>query len=718
MNKLALWIVALVCFLQLSFYPNPLISGENKARGISNLYASYYDLADLVWGSFVITKPYTEPIDFEFTDWGGTSPFEPLKLTEELEDGSDYSVRWRGKLIVPDNGRYTFILDNVDDGARIYIDNNPITDQGWYWPDPELRPSPRDVFLTKGQHNIRIDYEQRVYYRAALRVKWSGPNFSEEVIPVTSLDFYVSEIKPIQVINECDINNDNRIDLVSGKKTVTIVSLEMENTGTLGEDHVVEVQLKCGSFDNTISKTIAQLKQDNHLEFYFTPSDIGDKDIMVRVDQDNKILEFNENNNQTDKEITIKDTNDLYLVYFPVDRTIFNSGYGPIDLTQYSETASKSGVFIKATYPVAQNEFTNQRRNEKYYGDPIPLLGMFDDALSLWLWGKLLTGGSADRAIGIVPDDYFPYHGYGGVAGMFMGFSGVLVKVDYWTAAAHEIAHSYHLRLGPPLGPGEEYDTDPPGIEANGFWVEEKKEISNGLCFMGFAGPRRSFDYEPGRPYWVGDDDYVDLFKKFRVNKVDPDIVLFNGLLHKDKTVELGKLYFIKQGEVDDVLEGDYSVEILDFYGQTLEDIPFHAFFEIYIDPLGIQETDIAAFAFAIPYPENASKILINYKGKTLTEINPNTKLLHDAVDSIPDHGFVGQPWQRKKALHNKINALEKMLEKNNIKGARQKLEKDIKDKFEKWLLDNYQKENPAQLSKIEVIDLVNEIIQRLKLML
>jgi len=264
MNKRALWIVALVSFLQFSFYPNPLISGENKARGISNLYASYYDLADLVWGSFVITKPYTEPIDFDLVDWGGTWPFAPLKLTEELEDGSDYSVRWEGKLIVPDNGRYTFILDNVDDGARIYIDNNPITDQGWYYPDPDVEPSPRDVFLTKGQHNIRIDYEQRVFYRAALRVKWSGPKFSEEVIPVTNLDFYISEIKPIQVIHECDIDNDNRIDLVSGKKTVTIVSLEMENVETLSEDDVVDIQVKCGSFDDTITKTIAQLKHKGY----------------------------------------------------------------------------------------------------------------------------------------------------------------------------------------------------------------------------------------------------------------------------------------------------------------------------------------------------------------------------------------------------------------------------------------------------------------------
>ena len=710
--------MALICFLHFSFYPIPLISGENKARGISNLYASYYDLADLIESSFVITKPYTEPINFDLTQWGGDWPWEELKLTEELADGSDYSVRWEGNLIVPKYGKYTFILDNVDDGARIYVDNVWITDVGWLWPDSDFKPSPRDIFLSKGQHEIRIDYEQRVYARASLRVKWSGPGFSEEVIPVTNLDFYISEIKPIQVINECDLNNDNRIDLISGKKTVTIVSLEMENVETLSEDDVLEVQLKCGSFDNTITKTIAQLKQDNHLEFYFTTSGTGDQDITVMVDPDNKILEFDEENNQKDKEVTIKDTHELYLVYLPVDRTIFNSGYGPIDLTQYSETASKNGVFIKATYPVAQNEFTNQKRNEKYYGNPISGAGMFDDALSLWLWSKLLTGGSADRAIGIVPEDYFPYHGKGGISGIFMGVSGVLVKLDRWTTAAHEIAHSYHLRLGPPFGPGEEYDTDPPGIEANGFWVEEKKEISNGLCFMGFGGPKRSYYYNDGRPIWVCDEDFIDLFKKFRVNKTDPDILLLNGLIDKDKTVELGKLYFIKQGKVDDVFEGDYSVKILGVYGQILEEIPFHASFQIHIDPLGIEETDTALFAFAIPYPDDASTILINYKEETLVEFIPNTRLLHDAVDSIPDHGFVVQPWQRRKALHNKINALEKMLEKNNIKGAINKLEKDIKDKLEKWLLDNYEKENPAQHSKIEVIDLVDEIIRRLKLML
>lgn len=66
-----------------------------------------------------------------------------------------------------------------------------------------------------------------------------------------------------------------------------------------------------------------------------------------------------------------------------------------------------------------------------------------------------------------------------------------------------------------------------------------------------------------------------------------------------------------------------------------------------------------------------------------MKELNPNTKLLHDAVDSIPEYGFKNNPEQRKKVLHNKIKAVEKMLEVNNTKGAVKKLEKDIRGKFE-----------------------------------
>ena len=54
------------------------------------------------------------------------------------------------------------------------------------------------------------------------------------------------------------------------------------------------------------------------------------------------------------------------------------------------------------------------------------------------------------------------------------------------------------------------------------------------------------------------------------------------------------------------------------------------------------------------------------------------------------------------------------MIEQDELRGAVNKLKFDIKDKFEKWLVDDYQKENPEQLSKVEVIGLIQAIIDRL----
>lgn len=191
-----------------------------------------------------------------------------------------------------------------------------------------------------------------------------------------------------------------------------------------------------------------------------------------------------------------------------------------------------------------------------------------------------------------------------------------------------------------------------------------------------------------------------------------------SGIISKDGTIQLGKSYLAENGTIDYIIPGDYSIQILDVEGQILINVPFSAPFEIYIDPITSVETGVTGFAFTIPYPEEAFKIKIQYKDEVLTEFNPSTKLLYDAVDLIPNYGFVNNPEQRGKTLHHKIDAVEKIIEENNIKGAIQKLEHDIKDKIKKWLVDDYQKENPEQLSKVEIIELIDEIIYRLSLMI
>lgn len=528
-------------------------------------------------------------------------------------------------------------------------------------------------------------------------------------------DLSLAEINPTQVVEGPDVNNDEKTDLVLDKPTVVRVTVGIENAELLDPNQQVQVRLEFEEVAQQVeTRTVNQLIS-GPMDFFLTPNVLGDRSIRVTIDSSGLILESNETNNAGSTTVTIKDTNGLYLAYFPVDRPITYFGYGPIDLAEYSETVNQSGKFIGAIYPVADGEFTNERRDEKYYGDPIPRLGMLDDAISLWLWGKLLTRTAADRAIGIVPDDYFSYHLFEDVRGVsFPGVHGVLVKEGDWVTAAHEIGHTYGLRLRWPFGPEEEYVTNPPGNPASGFWVNEQIKISNGICFMGEAGPERSFSYWDDRPFWVDKEDYTDLFKKFRTNKTDPDVLLISGHVSKDGTIQLGKLYLIEQGTGGYIIPGDYSIQIVDTDGQILTDIPFYTSFNMYVDPVGIVETDTAGFAFAIPYPENTAAIRIQYNGETLLETNPNSKLLHNAADSIPDYGFINNAEQRRSALHNKIRATEKMIEKNNFKGAINKLKLDIKDKFNKWLITDYQKENPEQLSKDEIIELVDEIIERL----
>jgi PKD repeat protein len=520
-------------------------------------------------------------------------------------------------------------------------------------------------------------------------------------------DFWIDKIKPVQVVWDSDINSDGRIDLVAEKSTMVRVEVGMKNYER-DKQQIVKVLLNFDSTSYTESRTIEELEENKRVEFYVaSPSTVGDQAITAKVDPENEIEESDETNNEKSIEITVKDTNSLYLAYLPVDRPVTYFGYGPIDMAEYSTTVAQSGKFIKATYPIAESEFTNEGKDNKYYGSPVPILGMLSDTISIWLWGELLTGTKANRVVGTVPDDYFGYHQSELAIGItFPGMHAGLVENGYWTVATHEIGHTYGLQ--------DEYNINPPGNTANGFWVSERREISGGICFMGYAPSKNSFNYD-SRPVWIDNEDYASLFRQFRVRSSDPAVLLINGIIFKNGTVQLGKLYMVENGAVGYITPGNYSIQILDFNAQVLVNIPFYTAFEMYIDPIGVVETDFAGFAFTIPYPKNASKVLLQYSNTTLAEFNPNIKLLHDAIDSIPDYGFTRNPEQRRKALHNKISEVEIKIEEGKIKDAKNKLEHDIKDKLEKWLVDDYLKENPEQLSKDEVIGLVQAIIDRLR---
>ena len=91
----------------------------------------------------------------------------------------------------------------------------------------------------------------------------------------------------------------------------------------------------------------------------------------------------------------------------------------------------------------------------------------------------------------------------------------------------------------------------------------------------------------------------------------------------------------------------------------------------------------------------------------------------HTITGSGTGYGiFIRNSGQRRNALHHKIDAIEKMIDEDNINGAIHKLEYDVKNKIERWLVNDYEVENPLELSKNEVTELVDEILERFNFML
>ena len=539
-------------------------------------------------------------------------------------------------------------------------------------------------------------------------------------VPLVLPDLFISEIRPVQVVWELDINDDGKIDLIAGKSTMIRLEIGLKYYQTLPKEEVIEVELTFDGKSHLATSTVKQLEENNNqIDFYpESPNILGNQMIVAEIDPWNEISEFKEGNNKKSVDITVKDTDRLYIGYTRILPSSGYADYGEPSIEDFQKIVTASGEFIEAVYPVAKSKFRNEINSKypEYKGDPTHYLGMIEDILSL---AVIKVRSGINRAVGIASDYYFTYHGLCGPCGCTKGVThkwipwAVLTEVGYFTTPAHEIGHTYGLHRNK-----EEYVFDLTqckmlyhGNFASGFWVDRKEPIENSICFMGSAPPRYHFER------WIDEEDYRKLFQTFRVNKDDPEILLLNGIIFKDGKVELGKSYYLPSEEFEYPISGDYSVQLIEQNGSTIQEISFGGPFEMLVEPLGVVETDFAPFVLTIPYTENTWKLQIQYKEETLIEINPNIELLHDTIDLIPGYGFINNPLQRRNTLHNKIGAVEKMVEKDNFKGAINKLKFDIKDKFEKWLIDSYEVENSLQLSKEEIIELVDEIIGRFNLL-
>ncbi|MDG6219542.1 MAG: hypothetical protein QCI00_08895, partial [Candidatus Thermoplasmatota archaeon] len=539
-----------------------------------------------------------------------------------------------------------------------------------------------------------------------------------------TVDLSIQDIRPVQVIFNCDLDENGIVDFVAGKPFAVQVKVSISNAEAV--EYIVYELLMDGK---SSAKGVTNLIDDSFVIYPDDTFDEGTHVITVKINAYNQINEVDENNNVLSETVNVHNINKLDLVYIPVDKTALGAlnlnpaSYGPLDLDKYESTVEDSNLFIKATYPIP--ELVSEKVNVEYYGSDIPFVGTLSDMIDIWLMGELITDTLADRSIGVVPHGYFKYHLLDDASGLYYWpINAGLVEVEFPTTTAHEIGHSYGLRL-PIIGPGEEYNTNPNDRNSNGIWVNEKQFMSYKMCFMNsgqiFSSSRLT---SASLDRWVCDDDYEDLFVSFLTSYTPTtslpftkdNVILCSGVVYKNGTIDLMPTYFVENGFADEVPSGDYSLKMFDMNEDVISEILFDVQFFVTADSSGTIETDFSGFAFVASYPEETTSISIEHEGETLVKFNPHSKLLHDAVDSIPDEGFAKNPNQRRNTLHNKIDAFEKLLDERSYEEAQLKLEGDIKDKVEKWVVDDYQTDNPLQLSKEEVLALISEEEARIEL--
>lgn len=97
-------------------------------------------------------------------DYGLGSPAFPIRRDR-------WSARWQGRLVVPETGEYTFVVQG-DDGYRFYLDGRLVLD---HWRDQTWRSSMGKVTVQLEAGEIPVMLEHYDHQgEAAIRVRWTG----------------------------------------------------------------------------------------------------------------------------------------------------------------------------------------------------------------------------------------------------------------------------------------------------------------------------------------------------------------------------------------------------------------------------------------------------------------------------------------------------------------------------------------------------------------
>ena len=145
----------------------------------SGLVGEYFDLGSSLEDFPTIpadkkptVKRVDQTINFESTQEG----FHGTGLVDF------FYVRWTGKLRIPKDGNYGFMLES-DDGSRLFIDGKQVVDNGGIHGMEEKSGSAE---LKAGDHDLKVEFFENDV-DAGCKFSWRPPGATKEIVPATAL---------------------------------------------------------------------------------------------------------------------------------------------------------------------------------------------------------------------------------------------------------------------------------------------------------------------------------------------------------------------------------------------------------------------------------------------------------------------------------------------------------------------------------------------------
>jgi hypothetical protein len=217
------------------------------------------------------------------------------------------------------------------------------------------------------------------------------------------------------------------------------------------------------------------------------------------------------------------------------------------------------------------------------------------------------------------------------------------------------------------------------------------------------------------RPTWVDNFHYDDLFSKSVTIAGDPEVLLVTGILYQNGTIDLQPWYHLPSGLPDTTTPGsEYEITAFDASGNAVAEVSFPVSFSVYFEPIGVQPTDSVPMVEALPYPTTAMSVAISHNGQVITHVNVSSKLLSDAIRSIPNGAFRREANEHKQELLEKVREVERQLAAKDLRRAIADL-RELHRELDRELLDEFPVASPLESTKTQILDLVRDQIKRLK---